>query len=482
MAELSNMSLPREVAAGLRKDLGAFILKVFLTVSPGDEYLHNWHIDAIVHELMQIVDGENRRLIITQPPRSLKSICTSVALVAWWLGHDPSKRFICVSYSNELAEKLAGQFRLVVQSDWYRALFPNVRFVKDTAADLTTSRNGGRIAVSVGGTLTGLGADVIIIDDPLKAEDAQSDKARGRVNDWYQSTLLSRLDDKREGAIILVMQRLHEDDLAGRLLSQTEHRDEKSWRHLDLPAIAEEDQKVQIGPKAFHKRRKGEALHEEREPLEELHRQKAEMGSLRFSAQYQQRPVPAQGNLISRQWLNRYDIAPLDAQGGEIVQSWDVAGTTGETSNFSVCTTWLKVKKDYYLLDVWRDRVTFPDLKKKLHELARRFGANRILIEDAGLGLNLIQELRANPQMGVPRPVAIKPKGDKVTRMEAQCARFEAGQVHLPKDAPWLDGFEREILAFPYSRNDDQVDSVSQFLNWAEKPKYERTVATGGVC
>ena len=224
----------RLLRAALRQDLGTFTAKVFSTVSPGDDYLHNWHIDAALHALMQIHQGKKRRLIITQPPRSLKSICTSVAFVAWSIGHDPSKRFACTSYSHELAASFARQFRTVVTSDWYRALFPAVRLSKDTETECVTTKGGGQFAVPVGGSFTGRGADVIIIDDPMKADDAQSEKARRAVNDWYATTLMSRLDDKQSGAIILVMQRLHEDDLAGRLLR------EDGWHHLDPSRIQSE--------------------------------------------------------------------------------------------------------------------------------------------------------------------------------------------------------------------------------------------------
>ncbi len=450
------------LAAALRQDLGTFIAKVFSTVSPGDDYLHNWHIDAVVHALMQIHHGKNRRLIITQPPRSLKSICTSVAFVAWSIGHDPSKRFACASYSHELAATFARQFRAVVTSDWYRALFPAVRLAKDTETECVTTKGGGRFAVPVGGSFTGRGADAIIIDDPMKADDAQSEKARRAVNDWYATTLMSRLDDKQRGAIILVMQRLHEDDLAGRLLR------EDGWYHLDLPAIAENDQEIPIGPDVIHRRSKGEALHPEREPLALLEAIRGEMGSLTFSAQYLQRPVPLEGNLIKRAWIKWYETAPNRSIGGQLVQSWDVASTTADTRDWSVCTTWLTVKRSYYLLDVWRGRLEFPQLRHKLISLAREHAPNRILIEQAGPGLHLIQELRANPVSGVPVPIGIKPIGDKLVRMEAQCARFEAGQVFLPKEAPWLSEFLHEILAFPNARHDDQIDSVSQFLKRAE--------------
>jgi predicted phage terminase large subunit-like protein len=459
----------------MRCDFGTFTAKVFATVSPGDHYQHNWHIDAICHALMQTYHGQSRRLIITQPPRSLKSICGSVAFVAWSIGHDPTKRFACVSYSHELAASFARQFRTVVMSDWYRALFPIVQFSKDTEAECVTTRGGGRFAVPVGGSFTGRGADVIIIDDPMKADDAQSEKARRAVNEWYATTLLSRLDDKQKGAIILVAQRLHEDDLAGRLLK------EDGWEHLDLPAIAQEDEEIPIAPGAIHRRSKGEALHPERESLALLEEIRRAMGPLTFSAQYLQRPVPIEGNLIKRAWIKWYESAPPRAVGTQVVQSWDVASTTGESRDWSVCTTWLTFKRNYYLLDVWRGRLEFPQLRHKLVALAREHSPNRILIEQAGPGLHLIQELRANPVSRVPVPIGIKPIGDKLVRMEAQCARFEAGQVFLPKEAPWLSEFLHEILAFPNARNDDQIDSVSQFLKRAEANETTFAMVATGV-
>ena len=317
-------------------------------------------------------------------------------------------------------------------------------------------------AVPVGGSFTGRGADIIIIDDPLKADDAQSEKARRSVNDWYGTTLLSRLDDKISGAIVLVMQRLHEDDLAGKLLR------DNGWRHLDLPAIALEDEQIAIGPGANHRRREGEALHPEREPLTVLEEIKRQMGSLAFAAQYLQRPVPPDGNLLKRNWIRSYDNAPSRGVGVQVVQSWDVASTTAATGDWSVCSTWLMSRRTYYLIDVWRGRLEFPQVRRKVIALAQEHRPNRILIEQAGPGLHLIQDLRTNPTSGVPMPIGIRPEGDKLVRMEAQCARFEAGQVHLPKEAPWLSDFLHELLAFPNGRHDDQIDSVSQFLKWAE--------------
>jgi predicted phage terminase large subunit-like protein len=337
-----------------------------------------------------------------------------------------------------------------------------VGFSKDSESECVTTKGGGRFAVPVGGSFTGRGADVIIIDDPMKADDALSEKARRALNEWYATTLLSRLDDKQSGATILVMQRLHEDDLAGKLLR------EGGWRHLNLSAIAEIDEGIPIGPVIVHHRTKGDVLHPEREPLAVLEKTKREMGSLAFSAQYLQRPVPIEGNLVKRDWIKRYDIAPDRGLGAMIIQSWDVASTIGDTRDWSVCTTWLKRQRNYYLLHTWRGQLEFPQLRRKVVSLASEYQPNRILIEQAGAGLHLIQELRTNPVPGIPLPIGVKPEGDKLVRMEAQCARFEAGQVYLPREVPWLSEFLHEILSFPNGRHDDQVDSVSQFLNWAE--------------
>jgi predicted phage terminase large subunit-like protein len=459
----------RTLAAVLRSDLAAFVHKVFETVSPGDVYQHNWHIEAIAYELGQCLGGYNRRLLITQPPRSLKSICASVALVAWALGHNPASRFICVSYSHELAGELARQFRLVVDSDWYRRVFPRMRLVKDTGTECVTSDGGGRITTSIGGTLTGRGADVIIIDDPLKAEEALSETARKQVIDWFATSLVTRLNDKKCGVILVVMQRLHEDDLVGHLLRQG------GWQHLDLPAIATEDHVVRIGPAPndLHHRKEGDLLHPEREPSETLDRIKADIGSLAFSAQYQQRPLPIEGNLIKREWFKRYRRLPQPTADLRIVQSWDVATTTHQTSDYSVCTTWAILEKTYYLLDVWRGRVEYPELKRKVISLQELHAAGIVLIENVGLGLNLVQDLCADSPEGFPNPIPFVPEGNKLTRMEAQTARIEAGHVLLPEDAAWLDVFLSELLAFPHGRHDDQVDSVSQFLTWALLNPYQ---------
>lgn len=450
------------LSAILREDLDFFVQKVFETVSPGDTFSPNWHIGAIAYELERCWRGDNTRLVINQPPRSLKSICSSVAFVAWALGHDPKKRFICVSYSQDLANDLSRQFRAVVKSDWYRRLFPNTRFAKETVDECMTTKGGGRVATSIGGTLTGRGADIIIIDDPLKAEDAQSETARKAVTDWFSSTLITRLNNKERGAIIIVMQRLHEGDLCGYILA------EGGWYHLNLPAIATEDQKVRYGWGKHNvwERHVGDLLHPDRESLASLQRMKSEIGSMAFSAQYQQEPVPRDGNLVKREWFRWYKLSDRPSAKGMITQSWDVAGTVTERSDYSVCTTWTAVGKSYYLVDVWRGRLELPNLRRQIIRQQQRYGANTVLIEKAGLGLSLYQDLRQDAPPGFPNPIGIQPTTDKINRLAIQSTRIESGHVYLPEDAPWLADYLKEILGFPNAKHDDQVDSTSQFLEW----------------
>jgi len=442
------------VNAACRKDFVSFVRKVFYLLNPSAGFDMNWHICAIAHHLEQVWLGKIKRLIINVPPRSLKSIMCSVAFPAYVLGHDPTQRLIVASYSVDLAIKFGNDFRTVVNSAEYHGIFPAMRIsaMKNTQTEVVTTLNGFRLAISVDGALTGRGGDIIVIDDPIATLAATlSQKAREHVVDWYFNAVLSRLDDKQNGAIVLVMQRLHEDDLAGVLL-----RGSDEWTLLSLPAITELDEEVPIGNGQVHFRRAGDVLHPERgsrEKLESLRAQHADT----FAAQHQQQPVPPGGAMIKRSWVRRYDQLP---KSGLIIQSWDVANKQGEENDYSVCTTWLVHDNRYYLIDVLRGRFDFPTLRRKVSEQAKLHKASQSLIEDAGFGTALIQELKT-ADFSV---IAVKPEYDKKIRMAIQAAKFENGQVFFPKEAPWLRDLEDELFAFPSGRHDDQVDSISQAL------------------
>ncbi|MGG7645470.1 phage terminase large subunit [Rhodovulum sp. YNF3179] len=444
----------------LRNDLSSFIQKSFEAVDPGSTYLHNWHIDAIAHRLAQVERGEITRLVITMPPRCLKSISASVAFPAWLLGRNPRKRVLAVSYADSLAEKFALDSQKIMQSGWYRSCFRGTRIAKGRSArsDFETTLGGGRYSTSVGGALTGRGGDIIVIDDPHKPEDAASEVKRQAVIEWFRSTLLSRLNDPKTGPIILIQQRVHEEDLAGVLLAQG------GWVHLDLQAIAEEPTVIALGEGRRIMRREGDLLHPERLPQELLDRRRAELGSYVFAAQYQQRPAPLGGGLVKWEWFPSYDTPPERGPGDQLVHSWDTASKAEEANDYSVCTTWL-VRRNHeaWLLDVFRRKLEFPELRRQLITHAGYWSPSLILIESAGSGVQLIQDLKQTTRFNIR---GIVPRYDKQTRLMAVTPVIEAGRIALPRDAPWLAELRRELALFPNGRHDDQVDSVSQFLNW----------------
>lgn len=451
-----------DLLAAMRADLSTFIGAAFDIVNPGKEYHGNWHIDAIASVLREIVDGAKQRVLISMPPRYLKSHCCSVAFPAWLLGRDPTNRIICVSYSNDLAADHSRACKTLMQSELYKQAFPGtwIHPRHNTELDFATTRRGRRFATSVHGTLTGLGGNFIIVDDPLKGADAYSEAARRKANEWFDSTLFSRLDSKKDDTILVVMQRLHVDDLIGHL------KDKGGFYHLSLPAIAEEPQSIRIDPHTTITRQPGHILHPEREPLGVLEEIKRQIGQAAFNAQYQQRPSPPEGNMIRWAWLKPYDKLPARQSNDIVVQSWDTAAKSGDTNDWSVCTTWFVQGSDYYLVDVHRARLEFPDLKRKVAELAERHQARRILIEETLGGIALVQEVRRSTRH---RPTMMKAEGDKQARLYSQTVVMESGQVFIPRSASWLEDFKHEILSFPYGKHDDQVDSLSQFLTWLDR-------------
>lgn len=440
----------------------AFLQKAWPHVTGGELIDWNWHLDAIAYQLERIADSESRRLIVNVPPRNGKSKLISIIWVAFMLGQDPTLNFVCVSYSNELSSKLARDCLSIMQSDWYQALFPATKISRKRSAnwDFETTRGGGRLATSVTGTLTGRGGDIIILDDVIKPEEAMSEITRASVNSWYQSTLSSRLNDKNSGAILCVMQRLHEYDLTGMLLEAG------GWEHLSLPAICDAQITIPLTRGRMMHRKEGDVLHPEREPLEVLEELKSSMGSMAFSAQYQQDPVPSQGNVFKHDWLCT-SPANLDSNGyGEIIQSWDTAIKAGQRHDYSVCITALLRGRDIHILQVWRGRREFPQLLQEVKDQALRFHNPTLLIEDKASGQELIQSLRSENHRGVPLPIPRIPTADKLTRAQGVSSIVEAGQLFLPEDANWLADFKSELLAFPNGRFDDQVDALTQLLEW----------------
>jgi predicted phage terminase large subunit-like protein len=441
----------------LAQNLGAFSEFAFSVVRPDAVFKPNWHLEAMSAKLSRVASGEIRRLIITVPPRNLKSLYTSVALPAWFLGHNPSERVVVISYSDLLARQHSNDFRRLVNDSIYQATFPAMRLDRDTDREITTTRRGKRIATSIEGTLTGLGGNLIIIDDPMKPGDAMSESVRARVVEWYRGTLLSRGDDKTKTRIVVVMQRVHQDDLVGYLLEQG------GYEHLNLPAIAQRTEIFDLGERRIHARMRGELLHPEHEPASVLAELKRNMGPIAFSAQYQQNPIPPGGRIIKRKWLTYYDSIQTKPR-DRIIVSWDIALSERETGDYSACVVLLRRGEVFYVLEVVRGRLAFDTLKRTVIQLHERYDSPTLLIEESPISKGLIQNLRGE-SINV---TSSKPDTDKRSRLIAQTDLFVGGSVRLPRQAGWLEEFTAELLAFP-GRHDDQVDALTQGLSWGRQ-------------
>lgn len=453
------MKQNRIMHALLRSDLSSFAAKSFSTVNPGSELVPNWHINLICEALMACSRAEITRLIINLPPRMLKSQIVSVAWPAWLLGQNPSERIIVASYSSALAIKHSMDSRRLLQSQWYGELYPWTRLLdgQNEKHRFSTTALGYRMATSVGGTITGDGGNFLILDDPLNPRQANSRNIRNSVNNWVGQIFMSRLDDKKKGVVVLVMQRLHEDDVTGFLLRQHRSR----WKLLALPALAENDLEIELGNRKWHMQR-GQPLQHEREDKALLDNLRQELGSRVFAAQYQQSPVADGNNGFFRQsWWRRYRIPPLD---GLIIHSWDTAIKTGQEHDYSVVTIWrLTERGEAYLLHLWRGRAEYPDLRRQIMALAEQFPPTGLLLEDKGSGQGLLQELRRDTNLPL---IAISPREDKITRAAQASVMAEGGRIFLPEEAEWLADFEAELANFPNGTHDDQVDSLSQAMIW----------------
>lgn len=452
------------LAKAVRENFLIFLHRTFLEIDNSQSFTPNWHLEVIADRLLSVQRGDIRRLVITQPPRSLKSVCASVAFVAWILGHNPRARIICISYSQDLADKFGRQTRQVMESAWYKAAFPATRInpAKRADSEFETTARGFRMATSIGGRLTGMGGQYLIIDDPIKPGDVLSRVQRQNVNDWFHNTLYTRLDNKNTGAILLVMQRVHEDDLVAHVQKWDQ------WEVLNLPAVASKDETYTLRSGKVLTRKQGEALNPQLENLERLKEIQNTLGNYNFQAQYQQNPIPEKGNVINFDWFRRYRTLPQDERRRcpRIVQSWDTAMTEHDGSDYSVCITAQVINKRYYILDVFRKKLIFPDLIKAVREQKAKYNARDIFIENKASGLELIQLLNRQGVRGI---IPIDPVGSKEDRIAAQSTLIEGGRVLIPESASWIEEFKREVNAFPRGAHDDQLDALAQLLKREEE-------------
>ncbi len=423
------------------------------------DYQDTAHLVALAEKLEAIERGELKRLIVLIPPRHGKSELISLRFPCWYLGRHPTDYIVQAGYAESIALTHSRKARDIFISSRLSKLFPLIRYRPETpgqeviiperqaAHEWGTKQGGSYYAVGIGGGLTGRGFNIGIIDDPVKdAEEAESPTYRERAWDWY--TMVFRTRAEPDAAIIVVMTRWHQGDLVGRLLRQAEENPEADqWEVLHFPAIKD-----------------GKALWPARYPLSALEKLRSS-DARSFESLYQGNPTIAEGQIIKREWWHYYKERPKFLR---VIHSWDTAFKDKTKNDYSVCTVWGVAENGYYLLDVWRGKVEFPELKRIATALYDRDTSDVVLVEDMASGQSLIQELQRNTRIPV---LPVKVDKNKVARANSATPLIEAGKVYLPEYAPWLFDYIEELSAFPNGDYDDQVDSTTQVLEYMRGPR-----------
>jgi len=413
------------------------------------------HHKIMAKKFQEIADGKCKRLIINMPPRHTKSEFASYLLPAWFLGKYPGKKIIQCSNTAELAVGFGRKVRNLVGSEAYSKIFPNVALRSDSkaAGRWATNANGDYFAIGVGGTVTGKGADLLIIDDPHSEQEAAiaatNPEVYDKVYEWYSSGPRQRLQPG--GAIVVVMTRWSLRDLTGKILKSSIERDGDMWDVINFPAILPDDKP--LWP-AFW-------------PLTELLALKEELPVSKWNAQYQQSPTSEEGALVKREWWKLWE-SDRPPNCNFVIQSWDTAFTKNERSDYSACTTWGVFYKDederdphIILLDAFKERMEFPELKAKAIRMYKEWEPDAFIVEAKASGAPLIFELR---RMGIPVSEFTPTRGnDKIARLNSVTDLFASGKVWAP-GTRWADEVMEEMAAFPNSDHDDLVDSSTQAL------------------
>ena len=462
--------LDRQVKERARQSLLDF------AVYTRSHYEPNWHHRLLCQLLDLFAQRVIKRLMVFMPPRHGKSELVSRCLPAYLLGRDPDCSIIATSYSSGLASRMNRDVQRIIDTEDYRAVFPETTLNSKnvvTVAQGTWLRNASTFEVvghrgsyrssGVGGGITGMGADFGIIDDPIKnQDDAYSTVYRDKVWDWYISTLYTRLEGEDAG-ILLTLTRWHADDLAGRLLKQmAEDPVSDQWHILSLPAVCEPNKDPR------DPREVGEALWPSKFPLPILEKNKAN-GAYFWNALFQQRPAPPEGSIVLRDWVKRYRHLPPDCD--QWLQSWDLTFKETRKGSFVCGQIWCRKGSRFYLVDQHRERMDFPKTVRTMRKMIDKYPQCRaILIEDKANGPAVIDSLKAE----VSGIIAVQVQGSKEARLHSVSPLIEAGDVYLP-DERWADDIVEELIAFPNSAFNDQVDCLSQALSrYRRQPNYAK--------
>lgn len=437
----------------LSEDFQSFIEKSFTEIHGPGKYVPAEYIAVVCHHIERAIVGEERRLLFNLPPRHLKSFIVSVALPIFLLGKDPRTQVLLATYGEKLSQEHAIKAKKVMETKWYKSTFPNTKIDKGSATDLIRTTQGGYLrAPSVGGAVTGFGADFLLVDDLVKADASAHD--RKVANDWFVNTALTRFNDPKIGIAIIACHRTHADDLTAYATASGK------WTHLSFPVVATKHETFPRGNGSQFERHPGDPLHPGRFDVKDLADMKEELGGT-FAAQYQQSPEAGVDTLFEKSWFkplkNRMNLNNYEYR----VHSWDAASSISATSSYSVCTIYGVAGDRVDLLHTFRKRVKYPQLVKNAWRLIRDFPPTHIIVENASAGQSLLQDLFEDLGHGI---ILHNPKQTKEARAETVLTTLRRKSIHVLEDAEWTETFLSEVLAFPNGFYDDQVDSLTQFL------------------
>lgn len=440
--------------------LAGFVREAWPILEPRTTYVHGWHIDAITEHLQAVTQGELTRLLINVPPGSSKSLLTSVCwqCFEWGPAALGSLRYLATSFNEGPVKRDTRKARDLILSPWYQALWPEVELTRSGELSFANSQTGTREGIAFG-SLTSQRGDRLIIDDPHSTETAESEAERTKTTRKFREGALDRLNDLERSAIVTIMQRLHSQDISGVI----ESLPELGFTVLRIPMEYEPKHHcvTRIGW-SDPRTESGELMAPERFSADAVAKLKVGKGTYAYAGQYQQAPAPRGGGIFKTQWWRYFSPGALPPV-KRIVQSWDTAFKAKQQNDYSVCTTWAECETGYYLIDLWKDRVEFPDLKRMVVSLHAKHMPTAILIEDKASGQSLVQEMQRDTVLPI---LPIRPDNDKVGRANAVTPIIESGRVHLPEGAPWLAELLQSTAGFPNAAHDDDVDSITQALRY----------------
>jgi predicted phage terminase large subunit-like protein len=438
----------------------AFAMKAFATLNKGRSLGNDKYLKLLAQTLTRVATGETKRLVITMPPRHGKTFMGSICLSAWILAHDASAKILVLSYGQDLADKIAYAIRKILQSDWFEKAF-RTRLAKTKITDFLTTDGGGVRSLSIEGGVTGLGADYIIIDDPVEIKDCDNANRLQRVNRLFDDEIQTRLDRPKKGRIVIIAHRISENDLPGHVLQKG------GWQQLSLPLIATRRREYDLGDGEVWERKKGELLRPDAFTKRDIRRLR-DSKQPGFETLQQQNPGGIDRLRIKAKYFRTFSPAEIQIRELAVILSIDPGQKGGPTNSCSVIQAWAPKDGAHLLLDQWREHTTYGDFRSAAQCFIRKYRPSVVLIEATGLGPALISDIK--PQNGM-EVAPITPAGDKVERLRKHRRTIRQGLVKLAQGAVWYDEFVAEATQFPYGPFDDQIDALSQYLNWiAEHP------------